>query len=90
MRALKTGAPVKLTVRDQASGLNRPGSHPGRVVRRMTAARPRTARGLVVNSIALLALNHITALLGYVFWVICARSVSASVIGMHQHGDWRR
>ncbi len=48
----------------------------------MTAARPRTARGLVGNSIALLALNHITSLLGYVFWVICARSVSAGVIGI--------
>jgi O-antigen/teichoic acid export membrane protein len=48
----------------------------------MTTARPRTARGLVGNSIALLALNHITSLLGYVFWLICARSVSASVIGV--------
>jgi O-antigen/teichoic acid export membrane protein len=48
----------------------------------MTTARPRTARGLVGNSIALLAMNHITSLLGYVFWVVCARSVSASVIGM--------
>jgi O-antigen/teichoic acid export membrane protein len=48
----------------------------------MTTARPRTARGLVGNSIALLAMTHITSLLGYVFWMVCARGVSASVIGM--------
>lgn len=48
----------------------------------MTSARPPKARGLVGNSIALLAMTHITSLLGYVFWVVCARSVSASVIGV--------
>lgn len=48
----------------------------------MTTARPHTARGLLGNSIALLAMTHITSLLGYVFWVVCARRVSASVIGM--------
>jgi O-antigen/teichoic acid export membrane protein len=34
------------------------------------------------NSIALLAGTGIGSLLGYLFWVICARSVSASAIGM--------
>jgi O-antigen/teichoic acid export membrane protein len=48
----------------------------------MTTARPRTGRGLVGNSIALLAMTHITSLLGYVFWMVCAHGVSASVIGM--------
>jgi O-antigen/teichoic acid export membrane protein len=48
----------------------------------MTTAHPPTARGLLGNSIALLAMTHITSLLGYVFWVICARHVSASVIGI--------
>ena len=47
---------------------------PGRVVRQMTTVRPHTARGLLGNSIALLATTHITALLGYVFWTVCARS----------------
>jgi O-antigen/teichoic acid export membrane protein len=48
----------------------------------MTTARPHIARGLLGNSIALLAMTYITSLLGYVFWMVCARSVSASVIGM--------
>ncbi len=48
----------------------------------MTTARPRIARGLVSNSIALLAMTHITSVLGYVFWMVCARSVPASAIGM--------
>ncbi|WP_197518533.1 hypothetical protein [Mycobacterium sp. ACS1612] len=48
----------------------------------MTTIRQSTARGLVANSIALLAMNHLTSLLGYVFWVLCARSVDASVIGV--------
>jgi O-antigen/teichoic acid export membrane protein len=39
-------------------------------------------RGLVANSIALLATNHMTTLLGYLFWTVCARGVSASTIGM--------
>ncbi len=37
---------------------------------------------MVANSIALLAMNHLTSLLGYVFWVICARSVDAGVVGV--------
>lgn len=48
----------------------------------MTTARPRIARGLVSNSIALLAMNHVTSLIGYVFWVVCARSVDAGVVGI--------
>jgi len=44
--------------------------------------RPRISRGLVGNSIALLAMTHISSLLGYVFWMVCAHGVSASVIGM--------
>lgn len=49
----------------------------------MSGARPHTARrGLVANSIALLATNHLTTVLGYLFWTVCARGVSASTIGM--------
>jgi O-antigen/teichoic acid export membrane protein len=48
----------------------------------MTAYRPRAGRGLVGNSIALLAMTHITSLLGYVFWLVCARGAAASVVGM--------
>jgi O-antigen/teichoic acid export membrane protein len=48
----------------------------------MTAARPHIARGLLANSFALLAMTHITSLLGYVFWMVCAHRVPASVIGM--------
>jgi O-antigen/teichoic acid export membrane protein len=39
-------------------------------------------RGLVANSIALLATNHMTTVLGYLFWTVCARGVSAGTIGM--------
>jgi glycogen synthase len=42
----------------------------------------RAGRGLLGNSIALLATSHITSLLGYVFWMACARRVSAGAIGM--------
>ncbi|HEX2212353.1 MAG TPA: hypothetical protein VHH12_02605, partial [Mycobacterium sp.] len=48
----------------------------------MTTFRPQAARGLVGNSIALLATTHITAVLGYVFWMLCARGFSASVVGV--------
>ena len=48
----------------------------------MTAARTQVARGLVGNSVALLATTHITAVLGYVFWMLCARCFSAGVIGV--------
>jgi hypothetical protein len=49
----------------------------------MSGARVRKAgRGLLGNSIALLAMTHITSLLGYVFWMACARHVSAGAIGM--------
>lgn len=48
----------------------------------MTTVHPQTARGLVGNSIALLATTHITAVLGYVFWMLCARGFSAGVIGV--------
>jgi len=36
----------------------------------------------VANSIALLASNHLTTVLGYLFWTVLARGVSASTIGM--------
>jgi O-antigen/teichoic acid export membrane protein len=36
----------------------------------------------VANSIALLASNHMTTVLGYLFWTVLARGVSASTIGM--------
>ena len=49
---------------------------------RAQPAGPRAGRGLLANSLALLAKGHITALLGYVFWTVCARGVSASTIGM--------
>jgi O-antigen/teichoic acid export membrane protein len=39
-------------------------------------------RGLVANSIALLATSHLTTVLGYLFWTACARGFSASTIGM--------
>ena len=48
----------------------------------MTTVRPHIARGLLGNSFALLAMTNITALLGYVFWTICARCFSASVVGL--------
>ena len=49
----------------------------------MSGARPhRAGRGLVANSIALLATSHLTTVLGYLFWTVCARGVSASTIGM--------
>src|SRR5690348_4223194 len=49
----------------------------------MSRTRPhRAGRGLLGNSIALLAMTHITSLLGYVFWMACARHVSAGAIGM--------
>ena len=77
------GWPVKLTVRDQYVGLARPGCHAGWVVRPMSATRrPRAGRGLLANSIALLAKTHISALLGFLFWTVCARGVSASTIGL--------
>jgi O-antigen/teichoic acid export membrane protein len=37
---------------------------------------------LVANSIALLAASHLTTVLGYLFWTVCARGFSASTIGM--------
>jgi len=37
---------------------------------------------LFANSIALLASSHITSVLGYVFWITCARGLSAGAIGM--------
>jgi O-antigen/teichoic acid export membrane protein len=37
---------------------------------------------LVANSIALLATSHITSVLGYLFWIACARGFPASTIGM--------
>ena len=39
-------------------------------------------RGLVANSLALLATSHITTLLGFLFWTMCAHAVSPSTIGM--------
>lgn len=49
----------------------------------MIEARPhKGGRGLVANSIALLATNHMTTVLGYLFWTVCARGVPASTIGM--------
>jgi O-antigen/teichoic acid export membrane protein len=49
----------------------------------MSGARPHKAgRGLVANSLALLATSHITTVLGYLFWTVCAKGSSASTIGM--------
>jgi O-antigen/teichoic acid export membrane protein len=48
----------------------------------MTTAPPLKTRGLLSNSIATLASNHISAVLGYLFWMVSARSVSASAIGL--------
>jgi glycosyltransferase involved in cell wall biosynthesis/O-antigen/teichoic acid export membrane protein len=48
----------------------------------MTEVRPPKVRGLLTNSIALLAGTNISALLGFLFWMLCARTVSASAIGM--------
>lgn len=48
----------------------------------MTTVRAQVTRGLVGNSLALLATTHITAVLGYVFWMLCARWFSAGVIGV--------
>ncbi|NVN53730.1 polysaccharide biosynthesis C-terminal domain-containing protein [Mycolicibacterium hippocampi] len=48
----------------------------------MTVSRPEVARGLLGNSVALLATTQITALLGYAFWMLCAHWVPASVIGI--------
>jgi O-antigen/teichoic acid export membrane protein len=49
----------------------------------MSEARPHgTGRGLLANSIALLATIHITSVLGYLFWIACARGFSAATIGM--------
>src|SRR5690349_422998 len=60
-----------------------PGHRPVRVVRSMTAVRGhRAGRGLIANSIALLATSHITTVLGYLFWMVCAKGSSASTIGM--------
>jgi O-antigen/teichoic acid export membrane protein len=39
-------------------------------------------RGLVANSLALLATSQITTLLGFLFWTVCARLASPSTIGM--------
>jgi O-antigen/teichoic acid export membrane protein len=47
-------------------------------------ARPRDARPrdpLVMNSVYLMAATIVTSLLGYVFWVVAARSYPASAIG---------
>lgn len=38
-------------------------------------------RGLVGNSVALLALIPVSSLLGYLFWMACARHVSATAVG---------
>ena len=52
--AAPQAAPMKLTMRDEPPACC-PGRHPGRVVRPMTATRPQKLRGLLGNSIALLA-----------------------------------
>jgi O-antigen/teichoic acid export membrane protein len=46
------------------------------------ASLPGKGRGLIANSIALLATSHLTTVLGYLFWTVCARGTSASTIGM--------
>lgn len=46
------------------------------------AIQYRTGHGLLANSAALIATSNITALLGYVFWIACARGFSASTIGL--------
>ena len=48
----------------------------------MSAARRHISRGLLGNSMALLAMTHVTAILGYAFWMVCARLASASDIGI--------
>lgn len=48
----------------------------------MTTPHSTVARGLLGNSVALLAATQITAVLGYAFWMLCARTASASVIGI--------
>lgn len=48
----------------------------------MTSVRSTADRGLVGNSMALLVTTHVTAVLGYVFWMLCARYFSAGVIGI--------
>ncbi|MCR8692915.1 glycosyltransferase [Rhodococcus pyridinivorans] len=41
-----------------------------------------TGRSLLENSVALLATTNITSLLGFVFWIVCARNASAGTVGM--------
>ncbi|MHA0289053.1 lipopolysaccharide biosynthesis protein [Mycobacterium sp. C3-094] len=48
----------------------------------MTSVRTLPSRGLVGNSVALLATTHATAVLGYVFWMLCARGFTPGVIGV--------
>ena len=48
----------------------------------MTITRSAPERGLVGNSVALLAASQITAVLGYAFWMLCARVFSPAVIGV--------
>lgn len=48
----------------------------------MSTDRTPKARGMVGNSFALLALTNITSVLGFVFWTLCARSVSPGAIGV--------
>lgn len=48
----------------------------------MSATNPQKTRGLVGNSFALLALTNVTSVLGFVFWTLCARSVSPGAIGI--------
>jgi glycogen synthase len=48
----------------------------------MSALQSRKGRGLLGNSIAIVAMTNLTAGLGYLFWSACARHVTASAIGM--------
>lgn len=48
----------------------------------MSTGEATAIRGLRGNSIALMATTHVAAVLGYVFWLLCARWFSAGVIGI--------
>lgn len=50
-------------------------------VEQVGAAGPAAGRGLVGNSLALLALIPVSSLLGYLFWMACARNASATAVG---------
>jgi O-antigen/teichoic acid export membrane protein len=48
----------------------------------MSATPTPKTRGLLGNSFALLAITNVTSILGFVYWTLCARSVSPGAIGI--------